>query len=127
MKKFIIILMALVFSVSMNAQCVQINQMSQDRIKCYQVELEKSFNQQIAGRNTFLIGLGVQAVGAGLLYASISGDAEILPIPGALLCVGGTITEVAGLCKWLTAYDKTRKLKLGYLAESGGVGAVVIF
>lgn len=127
MKKIIVILMALAFSVSMNAQCVQVNQMSQDRIKCYRAELEKSFNQQIAGRNAVLIGVGVQAVGAGLIYASVKSDIEGLQFIGGLTCLGGAITEVAGLCKWLTAYDKTRKLKLGYLAESGGVGVAVMF
>lgn len=129
MKRFIVlILMALVFSVSMNAQCIsQTNQMSQERIKCYQTEMEKSLNQQIAGRNTFLVGLGIQSIGVVLQSVSAQTDNELILIWGAITCIGGTATEIVGLCKWLKGYDKTRKLKIGYVAESGGIGAVVVF
>lgn len=130
MKRFIFIfatMIMLAIPTLVNAQCVQQNQMSQERIKCYQVELQKAFDQQRAGRNTFLIGAGVQAVGASMVTAAAQTENDLTMLWGGMLTVGGTVTELIGLCKWLKAYDKTRTLKLGYVAESGGIGAVLVF
>ena len=136
MKKiFTIIVVAFAFcftSTELKAQYMQQTSNAKDsytenRVKCYQAELQKAMEQESRGRNTFFTGLAVQIVGAAGLYVSATNDAEVLTTLSYITIAAGSITEIIGLSNWYGAAMKIRNLSLAYGTINGGVGAAVVF
>lgn len=147
MKKFVLtIVFALVAVISFNANAQYATQQTGKENLTDNLYYRHYQWKEKNGRNWFLAGLGVQAIGAGMLLAApivlengsyyepqyresvgwqcppdADDLAEALTIAGSIAAISGTLMEVFGGIRWLSASANLRNMRFDFMLKNNGL------
>lgn len=138
MKKFVLtIVFVLVAVISFNANAQYATQQTSKENLTDNLYYRHYQWKEKNGRNWFLVGLGTQAIGAGMLLTAplayetdnfadmFNGNAdqtaEVLTIAGSIVAISGTLMEVFGGIRWLTASANLRNMRFDFMLKNNGL------
>ena len=147
MKKIVLtIVFAFVAVISFNANAQYATQRTGKENLTDNLSYRHYQREEKNGRNWFLVGFGTQAIGAGMLLAApviletgsyynpeyresigwqcppdADDIAETLTIVGSIVAISGTLMEVFGGIKWLTASANLRNMRFDFMLKNNGL------